>query len=200
MKDVHFIDSAGRASQLLKPLRIEILQCLAQPCSCTEIGQKLDLTPQKAHYHVKVLEKAGLVRKVDSRQKRGLQEGVYEAVARSFWLSPELVHKQGGVERAGSRMSFGYVQNLAQMVLTDIGHLSVTPDSPPCLGMDARIRLRSVKERAAFAAELQGAIQHLAQKYGARGREAVQGSAETDFKLVLTCYPDYHESDNKPTD
>jgi len=200
MKDVHFIDSAGRAYQLLKPLRIEILKCLEQPCSCTEIGKQLELTPQKVHYHVKVREKAGLVRRVDQRQKRGMQEGGYEAVARSFWLSPELVQQQGGAEKAGSRMSFGYVQNLAQMVLTDVGYLSTVPENPPCLGMDARIRLRSKKERAAFAAELQGAIQHLAQKYAARGDGALQGSSETDFKLVLTCYPDLAGTEKKVTD
>src|SRR4051795_10531542 len=95
MRDVVYLDRFEQAEALLKPQRIEVLRQLAEPRSCTEGAVRLDQTPQRVYYHVKRLVEAGLVTQVSERKVRGIHEGVYQAAARSYWLSPRLVGRIG---------------------------------------------------------------------------------------------------------
>src|SRR5215467_12543298 len=88
MRDVVYLDQIEQAEALLKPQRIEVLRQLAEPRSCTEVAAGLDQTPQRVYYHVKRLVDAGLARQVAERRVRGIHEGIYQAAARSYWLSP----------------------------------------------------------------------------------------------------------------
>src|SRR5688500_2500510 len=94
------IDGMGQAAVLLRPLRIEIMQQLAEPRTCPQLAAALGLTAQKAYYHVKVLERAGLVERIGERQVRGFREGIYRASAASYLLSPKLTVKLGGTAKA----------------------------------------------------------------------------------------------------
>src|SRR6185503_11783210 len=95
MRDLVYLDRIEQAEALLKPQRIEVLRRLAEPRSCTEVAAQLDQTPQRVYYHVKRLLDAGLVTQVAERRVRGIHEGVYQATARSYWLSPRLVGRVG---------------------------------------------------------------------------------------------------------
>ena len=75
----------------MKPRRVEILRLLSEPRTCTELGANLGDSPQKVYYHVKRLQKAGLVDLVQERRVRGITEGIYRATAHTYWLSPEIV-------------------------------------------------------------------------------------------------------------
>src|SRR5256885_2461084 len=91
MRDVLYLEQIEQAETLLKPQRVEVLRQLAEPRTCTEIAAELGQTPQRVYYHVKRLVDAGLVEQVSQRKVRGIHEGIYQAVARSYWLSPRLV-------------------------------------------------------------------------------------------------------------
>ena len=71
MQEVHFIEQANEASELLKPARIEILSRLSKPRTCPELARELGMTTQKVNYHMNVLREAGLVRLVEERRNRG---------------------------------------------------------------------------------------------------------------------------------
>jgi predicted ArsR family transcriptional regulator len=90
MQEVHFIEHVDEAAEVLKPARIEILSRLSSPRTCPELAKELGMTTQKVNYHMNVLREAGLVRLVEERRKRGTVEGIYLAVAKSFWFSPRL--------------------------------------------------------------------------------------------------------------
>ena len=75
MLDTLYIDDVEQADALLKPKRVEVLRHLAEPTTCTQIGQVLGETPQAIYYHVKRLQAAGLVSLVDERRVRGIVEG-----------------------------------------------------------------------------------------------------------------------------
>jgi DNA-binding transcriptional ArsR family regulator len=68
-----------------------VLRQLAEPHTCTEVASRLGQTPQRVYYHVKRLVDAGLADLVSERKVRGIHEGIYQASARSYWLSPRLV-------------------------------------------------------------------------------------------------------------
>ena len=95
-QDVLLVDSVDQAAILLKPLRVAMLRQMDEPCTCPELAARFDETPQKIYYHVKTLERAGLVERTGERSVNGIAEGFYRARAQSFWLSPRLVRSLGG--------------------------------------------------------------------------------------------------------
>src|SRR5262245_17205716 len=109
MQDVLYLDDLDQAEALLKPLRVALVPRLAAPRSCTELATELCETPQKVYYHVKRLESAGLVERVAERRVRGIVERVYQAAARSYWLSPALVGRIGGPREAANQLGLGYL-------------------------------------------------------------------------------------------
>src|SRR5437868_13638855 len=111
MREVLYLDRIEQAETLLKPQRIEVLRLLAEPRSCTEVAGDLDQTPQRVYYHVKRLVAAGLVSQVAERKVRGIHEGIYQASARSYWLSPRLVGRIG-LRGQRDELSLGHLLEL----------------------------------------------------------------------------------------
>jgi DNA-binding transcriptional ArsR family regulator len=188
MQDVLYVEVAGQAGALLHPLRIEVLRKLANPRSCPDVAKELGETSQKIYYHVKILESAGLIEKVEERRVRGIMEGLYRARAKSYWLSPSLVGKVGGGDRARDQMSLGFVLSLAEEIQKDIARLGEKTgegQNVPSLGLSLRIELDGSEERARFLAELQETLQDLAKKYAAKG----PAPPREEFQVSLVCYP-----------
>ncbi len=191
MQDVCYIDDLNRAMTLLKPLRLEILRRLDEPRTCPELGDFFDETAQKIYYHIKALEAAGLVEKVEERRVRGVMEGYYQAAARSYWLAPKLVGQIGGTQQAGDQMSLRMLLELAEEVIEDTGRLGsafVIGSPVASLSLSAHIHLPDGSRRAAFLKEVQVVFQQLAHKYGLPEDELAV-TDEQGFRLVLMCYP-----------
>lgn len=64
----------------LSPLRRSMLALLAEPASASDLARQLDLSRQKVNYHLRELERLGLVELVDERQRRGFVERRMRAV------------------------------------------------------------------------------------------------------------------------
>jgi len=70
------------------PFRMQILRALGREArSPKQVAVELGVPPSRIYHHVQVLEKAGLVEMVESRQKRGTVERIYRTTAESF-LAP----------------------------------------------------------------------------------------------------------------
>ncbi|MEU4406369.1 helix-turn-helix domain-containing protein [Streptosporangium sp. NPDC023963] len=179
MRDVLYLEQIEQAEALLKPQRIEVLRQLAEPRSCTEVAALLDQTPQRVYYHVKRLVEAGLVTQVTERRVRGIHEGVYQASARSYWLSPRLVGRIG-LRTTRDDLGLGYLLDLMEEVQADIGALDRTAPELPSIGVSGEIRMLP-ERRQEFLNDLQAALQDLFTRYG-----GAEGDA---FKLAVACYP-----------
>jgi len=187
MQDVLYVEVAGQAGALLHPLRIEVLKKLAEQRSCPELAKELGETSQKIYYHVKILESAGLIERVDERRVRGIMEGLYRARAKSYWLSPSLVGKIGGAERARDRMSLGFLLSLAEEIHADVARLGERTgegEAVSSLGLSLQIELENADARRGFLEELQEMFQGLARKYAAKYPAEAPG-----FQVSLVCYP-----------
>jgi DNA-binding transcriptional ArsR family regulator len=179
MRDTLLLDHIDQAAALLQPARLDILRQLAEPRSCPQVAAALGLTAQRVHYHVKVLERAGLVERVAQRRVRALMEGVYQAAARSYWLSSSLVERLGGRRRAAAG-SHEYLFGLAEELQADLGHL----DAPEAtFGITADIDLPADR-RAEFLAEVQAAVTGIAERYG-----AASPGPRVGYRLRVACYP-----------
>jgi DNA-binding transcriptional ArsR family regulator len=200
MRDVMLIEEPHQAEALLNPLRLELLKRADEPRSCGELAAALGETPQKVYYHVKVLERAGAIEKVEERRVRAIAEGYYRATARSFWFSPKLVGRIGGPRRARDQMSLGFLLSLAEELQTEVGRLAQSETGEtPSLGFSAQVRLAKPADRAAFLGDVQDAIQSIAKKYGAAGTPPalVTAGAPDSYHLILACYPRSEERSNR---
>ena len=65
MLDVLFIEEPTVAAALLQPIRLDIVKRLAQPRSCPELAQLLNVPTQQVNYHMRKLTEAGLVDRID---------------------------------------------------------------------------------------------------------------------------------------
>ena len=181
MQDVLFLDRLEQADALFKPRRVDVLRLLAEPRTCTEIGRELGDSPQKVYYHVKRLQSAGLVELVDERRVRGIVEGIYRAVARSYWVSPEIAGRLGPPRAREELLGLGYLLNLSEELSADLARLAMEPVTLPSFGIAGDITL-SPADGAAFVSELQRAFGEVLSKYsGAEGGHT--------FRLALACYP-----------
>ncbi|REF94775.1 helix-turn-helix protein [Asanoa ferruginea] len=189
MKDLLYLERVDQAETLLKPQRIEVLRQLAEPRSCTEVAARLDQSQQRVYYHVKRLVEHGLATQVSERRVRGINEGVYQAAARAYWLSPRLVGRIGQRQHR-DEASLGYLLDLMEEVQSDVAALHIqaaarvakqTEPDLPSLGVSGAIRVRP-ERRPEFMADLKAALEGLFTKYG-----GAEGDA---FKLAVACYPD----------
>nr|CEL20983.1 Transcriptional regulator, ArsR family [Kibdelosporangium sp. MJ126-NF4]CTQ95503.1 Transcriptional regulator, ArsR family [Kibdelosporangium sp. MJ126-NF4] len=176
-----YIERFEQAEALLKPQRVEVLRQLAQPKSCTEVGTVLGQSTQRVYYHVKKLVDTGLVTLVSERRVRGIHEGMYQASAQSYWLSPHLVGRVGA-RAVQDELSLGYLLNLVEDVHDEVARL----DGGPTLGVSGEIRVPAGK-RKAFMDDLRTTLQELFARHGGARGEA--------FRLAVACYPKEETTD-----
>ncbi len=88
---MQFVDDPQRLLAALSPLRRRLLADLAEPGSATVAAARMGLSRQKANYHMRVLERAGLVELVALRQRRGCTERILRATADAFVVDPSVM-------------------------------------------------------------------------------------------------------------
>src|SRR5712692_8758246 len=72
--------------------RARILELLRdQPMTVTQLGELMGEAPAKIHYHVRELEKVGLLRLVETREKGGILEKYYQPIAREISVEKALL-------------------------------------------------------------------------------------------------------------
>ena len=72
------------------PLRMQItLELGEQALTVKQVAERLDVPVTRLYYHFKILERAGLIRVVETRLVSGIEERQYQAVATNFGPDPE---------------------------------------------------------------------------------------------------------------
>jgi DNA-binding transcriptional ArsR family regulator len=75
----------------LTPLRRRLLVELREPASATGLAARLDESRQRINYHLREMEKSGLVELVELRQRRGRTERVMRTTARTVIVAPAII-------------------------------------------------------------------------------------------------------------
>ncbi len=85
---VMLVSKPAQLKSFSHPTRIRILELLiADPMTTKQLGDALGMSPAQAHYHLKFLERSGLVRQVFQREKAGVIEKYYRAASRKYVLT-----------------------------------------------------------------------------------------------------------------
>jgi DNA-binding transcriptional ArsR family regulator len=97
---LYSLESIEQMRAISDELRLRIIRLLArEPMTVTQLGAAMAIAVGKAHYHVRELEHVGLVRRVETREKGGVLEKYYRAVARDFSVPSTLLQGLPAGER-----------------------------------------------------------------------------------------------------
>ena len=170
MLDVEVIADPAAAEASLDPVRARLLAELAEPGSAAGLAEKVGLPRQNVNYHLKALERHGLVELIDERRKGNVTERVLRATAASYVISPAaLAALQPDPSRSPDRLSARWMIALASRLVRDVGELLVGAAKArkrlATFAMDGEVRFASARDRAAFAEELAAAVTSLIGKY-----------------------------------
>lgn len=189
MLDVDVIDRPEAAALVLDPIKARILAALAAPGSAASLAGQVGLTRQKVNYHLRALERHGLVEPVEARQWGGLTERRVVASAASYVVSPSAL---GAIAPAPpdqrDRFSASYLIALAARTVREAGALwrraRAADKRLATLSIDTTIRFRSPGERAAFTRDLTDTVAALVARYH---DDAAEGGRP--HRLVIASYP-----------
>jgi DNA-binding transcriptional ArsR family regulator len=197
MLDVTVIDDPAAAEASLDPIRSRLLAELAEPGSATTLATRVGLTRQKVNYHLRALERYGLVELVEERRKGNCTERVLQATAESYVISPgALASVAPDPERRPDQRSARWLLAVAGRLVGEVGELINRADASgkplATLGIDSRVRFATAKDRAAFAVDLADAVNGLVARY--HDQSAPNGRAH---RFVVALHPTI--SDTKET-
>ncbi len=170
MQDVAVIEDAAAAEASLDPVRSRLLAELAAPGSATTLAARVGLSRQKVNYHLRALERHGLVDVIEERRKGNVTERVMRATAASYVISPAaLGAAQPDPARSPDRLSAFWLLAVAARLVRDVGSLlagaATARKRVATFGMDTEVRFASAADRAAFAEELAGMVTRLVARY-----------------------------------
>ena len=170
MLDVAVIEEPAAAVVTLDPKRARLLAEMAEPVSAAALATRVGLPRQKVNYHLRTLEKHGLVRVADERKWGGLTERRLVATARSYVVSPAALGPLASdPDRAADRRSASDLIALAARVVREASRLvrrsAETGKRLATFSLDTEIRFASPEARARFSNELLDAVGDLARRY-----------------------------------
>jgi DNA-binding transcriptional ArsR family regulator len=189
MLDVAVIEDPATAEVSLDPMRARLLAELAEPGSATTLGARVGLARQKVNYHLRALEKHGLVELVEERRKGNMTERVLQASAAAYVISPAALSPLApDPSRSPDQLSARWLLALAGKLVRDVGEL-ITGSTRArkrlaTFAMDGTVRFASAADRAAFAEELAAAVTALVGKY--HDESAEHGR---DHRIVVAVHP-----------
>jgi DNA-binding transcriptional ArsR family regulator len=189
------------AAILLEPKRRMILERLqGEPNSATGLSKVLEMPRQKINYHLRELERVGLVEEVETRRKGNVEERIVRARATQYLISPEVLGELGSTpEERRDRFSVAYLISAAGRVIRDLGVLAHRATRAgkrlSSMTLEVEVRFRNAEARGKFAEEL---TQFLAAQTAKYHDESSPGGRE--FRFVVGAYPRItkQEDDGEP--
>jgi len=187
--DLLTVRDQAQAAALLQPQRLRLLEGLGEPDSAAGLARRLRLPRQQVNYHLRELERAGLVELVEERRRGNCVERVMVAAARRVVISPEVV---GGLDVGMDDVSdhfspTGLVASAARTI-RELGELRSRADEDGArlatMTLESEVRFATVEARNAFAKELSDAVAHLVVKY----HDAAATGGQS-FRVVVGAHP-----------
>jgi DNA-binding transcriptional ArsR family regulator len=182
----YVIESPEQAMALLNPIRGEIVAHMIEPASASEVARQLSETPQRINYHLKSLERVGIVRRVGSRQVRNLVEVLYQAVAKSFVLAESLSMKPETVRKLKDQGALAYLITSSERMKRDALDLMEQSDANEVIASAAlqlQVMLANPEQRHAFVEEYVSMVNLLVAKYHN------ESNPENTYQVLLAVYP-----------
>ena len=172
----------------LSPLRQRVLAELQEPQSASGLAPRLGLSRQALNYHLRELEREGLLELVEERPRRGCVERVLRVTSRAFVVSPAVLGGLGDdPAQARDRFSSAYLLATASHVIRDVAVLreraQAVDERLATFTMDSEICFASPAAFRSFVEDLASSVAELASKYDDPSPRSRR------FRVVLGSHP-----------
>src|SRR6266487_2776427 len=163
MLDVAVIDDPAAAEVTLDPMRARLLAELVEPASATMLAARVGLARQKVNYHLRELERHGLIELVEERRKGNVHERLLQATAAAYVISPAaLASVAPDPARSPDRLSARWLLAVAGRLVQDVGTLIVGATKArkrlATFAMDGQVRFATAADLAATPEQVWEAI------------------------------------------
>lgn len=187
--DCSVLESTEQAAALLDPVRLEILARMREPESAVGVARALGLPRQRVGYHIRELERAGLVRFVAERRRGNCLERLLQSTATHYVVGPRALGLLGpAAEAMRDRFSSAYLIAAASRTIDEVGTLRERAHAAgrqlPTLTLESEVRFASSAQQRAFAEELTESFARLVAKY--HDDESERGRR---FRVVVSGHP-----------
>ena len=164
------IDQSAPAASLLEPTRLQLQERLREPGTAAEVARSLGLPRQRVGYHVRELQKQGLLREVGTRRKGTATERLLQTTARHYLISPEVLGALGADPgEVRDRLSSSYLVAVAAESIRAVSRLRAGAEQAgkklPTLTLHVDVRFGTAERQQQFARELTEALATLVQRY-----------------------------------
>lgn len=171
----------GQAVALLDPQRVALLRALMDgPDSASGLARRFSLPRQRVNYHLRLLEREGLLELVETRRRRNCWERVLRATASAFVPGPELVGacgpREGGTHEARTLAAAA----LRAAAAAARGAADGDPRHAASLAVTLEVRFASTRDRNDFAQDLEAMVRKLAAEY-----HADEGPRDLEYRFLI---------------
>ncbi|WP_029042099.1 ArsR/SmtB family transcription factor [Cucumibacter marinus] len=178
------ISDPEAALAALTPLRQRILAALREPGSAASLAETLSASRQQLGYHLKALEKAGLIARAGTRQRRGFIEQLFRACADDFVLDPGLMARSLDAIDAQDKHAASHLVGAAATLVREVTRMQSAAEAEGSrlltFTIEAELGFADPAELDRFTTGLAEAISELAKKFppgeGRRGYHLVAGA------------------------
>lgn len=128
MRDVYYYESIEQVQAIAEPTRWRILDLLVQrPMTGAQLARALGIPRTRAHYHLKVLEKVGLI-ELDAEQiHQGIVEKYYQAIAKQF-RTDYLLDRSRIADSQRDAMETGQTIRDLMLAMLDLARIDIVHD------------------------------------------------------------------------
>ena len=189
-KTIGLLDDPRQVQALAQPVRREVLDALREADSAAGVARTIGGSRQNVNYHLKELERVGLVRHAGERRKGNFVEQLFESTAKRFVVSPRFAWDPDRLaDTLRDQVSLSHLANLGERLQQDaaalIDRAAFEGEEIPSVSVEAEVAFKDEATRAAFMQEYVEALEPLLKKYGVRKGEP--------YRVAIAVYPELEE-------
>jgi DNA-binding transcriptional ArsR family regulator len=172
LPETYELETLEQLRAIADELRSRIAEALShRPMTVTQVGEMLGQSPAKIHYHVRELERVGLVRLVATREKSGILEKYYRAVAKGFTASKTILRAVPSDEALAAMRA--YLDNAVQGFLraTEYTVRNQLWENPKVWGFNSTQIWVTTDEMKELAKRVQAELDRYSAPRGVEGEE-----------------------------
>ncbi len=180
--EIENIEQLRAVADLLRLRIIDLLQ--KQPMTVTQLGEVMGEAPARLHYHVRELEKVGLLKLVETREKGGILEKYYQPVARELSVDRALLSASSD---ESLEMLRAWLDQITDGFLREIRRTFAQKSEKPDAIFGLSRMYMTMEERERFWKQ----VAELARPY--ETQRGIEG--ERELQAVMLVYPEGVTSD-----
>jgi DNA-binding transcriptional ArsR family regulator len=168
---ITYVDSPDQVRAALSPIRRDLLKRLRTPSSASQLAAEMELPRQRLNYHLKALEKAGLVELVEERQRRGCVERILRTRPGALIVDPTVV--SGEFTRIHDQYAAEHLVGVAATTVRDVARMQAKAAQVDkrllTFTLETEVRFAQPGDVHAFTEELAAAVGQVVARYDSAG-------------------------------